>query len=91
MEALGFVEVIGFVSALEAADAISKAANVVLVGKQGIGGGMVTIVCRGEVAAVKTAVDSGAAAVKRVGQLVAAHVIARPSPGIAKLTKLKLE
>ncbi len=91
MDALGFVEVIGFVPAMEAADAISKAANVVVVGKQGIGGGMVTVVCKGDVAAVKTAVDAGAAAAKRVGQLVAVHVIARPNPGIAKLIKLKLE
>jgi microcompartment protein CcmL/EutN len=91
MEALGFVEVIGFVPAMEAADAISKAANVTLVGKQGIGGGMVTIVCRGDVAAVRAAVDAGAAAAKKVGPLIAAHVIARPNPTIAKLTKLKLE
>jgi ethanolamine utilization protein EutM len=91
MDSLGFVEVIGFVPAMEAADAISKAANVVLVGKQGIGGGMVTVVCKGDVAAVKTAVDAGAAAAKRVGQLVAVHVIARPNPGITKLMKLKLE
>lgn len=90
MDSLGFVEVIGFVPAMEAADTMTKAANVVMVGKQGIGGGMVTIVVKGEVAAVKAAVD-GAAAAKRVGQLVAAHVIARPNPAIAKLTKLKIE
>lgn len=91
MESLGFVEVIGFVPAIEAADAISKAANVVLVGKHAIGGGMVTMVCKGDVAAVRAAVDAGAAAAKKVGQLVCAHVIARPNPAIAKLTKLKLE
>jgi ethanolamine utilization protein EutM len=91
MDALGFVEVIGFVPAMEAADAISKAANVVLVGKHAIGGGLVTIVCRGDVASVKTAVDAGAAAAKKVGPLVAAHMIARPNPAISKLTKLKLE
>jgi ethanolamine utilization protein EutM len=91
MDSLGFVEVIGFVPAMEAADTMTKAANVVMVGKQGIGGGMVTIVVKGDVAAVKAAVDAGAAAAKRVGQLVAAHVIARPNPEIAKLTKLKIE
>jgi ethanolamine utilization protein EutM len=91
MDSIGFVEVIGFVPAMEAADSMTKAANVVLVGKQGIGGGMVTVVVKGDVAAVRAAVDAGAAAAKKVGQLVAAHVIARPSPSIGKLLKLSLE
>ena len=91
MDSIGFVEVIGFVPAMEAADSMTKAANVVLVGKQGIGGGMVTVVVKGDVAAVRAAVDAGAAAAKKVGQLVAAHVIARPNPSIGKLLKLSLE
>lgn len=91
MDALGFVEVIGFVPALEAADVMSKATGARMVGKQGIGGGMVTIIVNGDVAAVKAAVDAGAAAAKRAGQLVAALVIAKPNPAIAKLIKLKLD
>ena len=91
MDALGFVEVIGFVPALEAADVMSKATGARMVGKQGIGGGMVTVIVHGEIAAVKAAVDAGAAAAKRSGQLVADHVIARPHPAIAKLIKSKLD
>lgn len=90
MDALGFVEVIGFVPALEAADAMSKASSAKLLGKQAIGGGMVTLIVQGEVAAVKAAVDAGATAAKKKGPLVAAHVIARPNPAIAKLIKPKI-
>ena len=77
-EALGLIETRGFVGAVEAADAMVKAANVVLTGKELIGGGLVTVLVRGDVGAVKSAVDAGAAAAKRVGELVSVHVI--PSP-----------
>jgi ethanolamine utilization protein EutM len=91
MNSLGFIEVIGFVPAVEASDAMVKAANVELVGKEVIGGGMVTVVVRGDVGAVKTAVDAGAYAAKKLGQLVAAHVIARPNENLAKMLKIKLD
>ena len=78
MEALGMIETKGLVGAIEAADAMVKAANVHLVGKELVGGGLVTIVVRGDVGAVKAATDAGAAAAKRVGELVCSHIIARP-------------
>jgi ethanolamine utilization protein EutM len=78
MEALGMIETKGFVGAVEAADAMSKAANVVLVGREYIGGGYVTVFVRGDVGAVKAATDAGAAAARRVGELVSVHVIPRP-------------
>ncbi len=77
-EALGMVETRGLVGAIEAADAMVKAANVKLVGKEKVGSGLVTVMVRGDVGAVKAAVDSGAAAAKRVGELVSVHVIPRP-------------
>jgi len=77
-EALGLIETKGLVGAIEAADAMVKAANVHLVGKELVGGGLVTIVVRGDVGAVKAAVDAGAAAAKRIGELVSVHVIPRP-------------
>lgn len=76
--ALGLVETRGLVGAVEAADAMVKAANVSLIGKERIGGGFVTIMVRGDVGAVKAATDAGAAAAKRVGELVSVHVIPRP-------------
>lgn len=76
--ALGLVETKGLVGAIEAADAMVKAANVTLVGKEQIGGGLVTILVRGDVGAVKSAVDAAASAVERVGELVSVHVIPRP-------------
>ena len=76
--ALGLVETRGLVGAIEAADAMVKAANVTLLGKEMIGGGFVTIMVRGDVGAVKAATDAGAAAAKRVGDLVSVHVIPRP-------------
>lgn len=76
--ALGFVETMGLVAGLEAADAMVKAANVELVSKQQVGGGIITIIVAGDVGAVKAAVDAGAAAANRVGRVVSAHVIARP-------------
>jgi ethanolamine utilization protein EutM len=77
-EALGMVETKGLIGAIEAADAMVKAANVRLIGKEQIGSGLVTVMVRGDVGAVKAAVDAGAAAAKRVGDLYGVHVI--PSP-----------
>ncbi|MDT7540871.1 MAG: hypothetical protein QOE33_775 [Acidobacteriota bacterium] len=77
-EALGMVECMGLVAMIEAADAMVKAANVTLVGYEKIDAGLVTAIVRGEVGAVKAAVDAGAAAASRVGKVVATHVIARP-------------
>ncbi|MBM4338256.1 MAG: BMC domain-containing protein [Deltaproteobacteria bacterium] len=76
--ALGLIETRGLVGSVEAADAMVKAANVRLIGKEKVGGGYVTVMVRGDVGAVKAAVDAGAAAAKRVGELVSAHVIPRP-------------
>jgi ethanolamine utilization protein EutM len=76
--ALGMVETKGLVGAVEAADAMVKAANVSLIGSEYIGGGLVTVMVRGDVGAVKAATDAGAAAAKRVGELVSVHVIPRP-------------
>ena len=76
--ALGMIETRGLVGAVEAADAMVKAANVKLIGKEYIGGGYVTVMVRGDVGAVKAATDAGAAAAKRVGDLVSVHVIPRP-------------
>ncbi len=78
MNALGMIETRGFIGAIEAADAMVKAANVELVGKQQVGAGLVTVVVRGDVGAVKAATDAGAAAAERVGELVSIHVIPRP-------------
>ena len=76
--ALGMIETKGLVGAIEAADAMVKAANVSLIGKVLVGGGLVTVMVRGDVGAVKAAVDAGAAAAKRIGELVSVHVIPRP-------------
>jgi ethanolamine utilization protein EutM len=76
--ALGMIETKGLVGAIEAADAMVKAANVTLVGKVLVGGGLVTVMVRGDVGAVKAATDAGAAAVQRVGELISVHVIPRP-------------
>lgn len=78
MEALGMIETKGLVGSIEAADAAAKAANVEIVHKEYIGAGYVTILVRGDVASVKAATDAGAAAARRVGELVAVHVIPRP-------------
>ena len=77
-EALGMIETRGLVAAIEAADAMCKAANVTLVGTEKIGSGLVTVMVRGDVGAVKSSVESGAAAAGRLGELVATHVIPRP-------------
>ncbi|MTQ96902.1 BMC domain-containing protein [Pseudoflavonifractor sp. BIOML-A6] len=78
MKALGMIETRGLVASIEAADAMVKAANVTLQCKEQVGGGLVTVMVRGDVGAVKAAVDAGAAAAERVGELLSAHVIARP-------------
>jgi len=84
-EALGMVETKGFVAAVEAADAMVKAANVKLMGRENIGSGLVTVMVTGDVGAVKASVDAGAAAAKRVGELYSVHVIPRPAGGIASI------
>ena len=88
-EALGMIETRGLVSAIEAADAMVKAANVHLIGKVHVGGGLVTVMVRGDVGAVKAAVEAGGAAAKRVGELISVHVIPRPHDDVeAILPKL---
>ena len=77
-DALGMIETKGLVGSIEAADAMVKAANVTLIGKEFVGGGLVTVMVRGDVGAVKAATDAGAAAAQRVGELVSVHVIPRP-------------
>lgn len=78
LNALGMIETKGLVAAVEAADAMVKAANVTLIGKEHVGGGLVTVLVRGDVGAVKAATDAGAAAADRVGELISVHVIPRP-------------
>ena len=85
MEALGMVETKGLVGSIEAADAMVKAANVILVGKEYIGAGYVTVFVRGDVGAVKAATDAGAAAARRVGELVSVHVIPRPHADVERV------
>ena len=85
LEALGMVETKGLVGSVEAADAMVKAANVVLIGKEYIGAGYVTVMVRGDVGAVKAATDAGAAAARRVGELVSVHVIPRPHHEVEKI------
>lgn len=83
--ALGLIETKGLVGAIEAADAMVKAASVRLIGKEKVGGGYVTVMVRGDVGAVKAATDAGAAAAERVGELVSVHVIPRPHAEIEML------
>jgi hypothetical protein len=85
MEALGMVETRGLVAAIEAADAMVKAANVVLIGSEKIGSGLVSIMVRGDVGAVKAAVEAGGAAASRLGEVIATHVIPRPHSDVDKL------
>jgi ethanolamine utilization protein EutM len=80
--ALGMVETRGLIGSIEAADAMVKAANVVLIGSEYVGGGYVTVMVRGDVGAVKAATDAGAAAAKRVAELVSVHVIPRPHENV---------
>jgi ethanolamine utilization protein EutM len=84
-EALGMIETKGLIGSVEAADAMVKAANVVLIGKEYIGAGYVTVMVRGDVGAVKAATDAGAAAARRVGELVSVHVIPRPHSEVEKI------
>ncbi|MCL2563033.1 MAG: BMC domain-containing protein [Oscillospiraceae bacterium] len=84
-QALGMVETRGLVGAVEAADAMVKAANVTLLGKEQIGSGLVTVMVRGDVGAVKASAEAGAAAAKRVGELVSVHVIPRPHEDVEKI------
>ena len=85
LEALGMIETRGLIGAVEAADAMVKAANVILIGKEYIGAGYVTVMVRGDVGAVKAATDAGAAAARRVGELVSVHVIPRPHTEVEKI------
>ena len=85
LQALGMIETKGLVGSIEAADAMVKAANVRLIGKVQVGGGLVTVMVRGDVGAVKAAVDAGAAAASRVGELIATHVIPRPHEDVEKI------
>jgi microcompartment protein CcmL/EutN len=84
-EALGMVETKGLVGAIEAADAMTKAANVVLIGYEKIGSGLVTVMVRGDVGAVKASVDAGSAAAEKVGSVVSTHVIPRPHADVEKI------
>ncbi len=86
--ALGLIETRGLVGAIEAADAMAKAARVEIIGHEAIGGGYVTVMVQGEVGAVKSAVDVGASAAKKVGDLVAAHLIPKPHKELAKVSAL---
>jgi ethanolamine utilization protein EutM len=85
LEALGLIETKGLIGAVEAADAMVKTANVMLVGKESIGAGYLTVMVRGDVGAVKAATDAGAAAARRIGELVSVHVIPRPHTGVEKI------
>ena len=85
MEALGMVETRGLVAAIEAADAMVKAANVVLIGSEKIGSGLVSVMVRGDVGAVKAAVDAGSAAAASLGEVIATHVIPRPHADVEKI------
>ena len=84
-EALGMIETRGLTAAIEAADAMSKAAEVALVGTEKIGSGLVTVMVRGDVGAVKSSVEAGANAASRLGELVATHVIPRPHEDVEKI------
>ena len=85
MQALGMIETKGLVASIEAADAMVKAANVTLIGKEHVGGGLVTVMVRGDVGAVKAAVDAGACAAEKVGEVVSQHVIPRPHTDVEKI------
>ncbi len=84
-EALGMIETKGLVGAIEAADAMTKSANVTLMGYEKIGSGLVTVMVRGDVGALKAAVDAGACAAEKVGEIVAQHVIPRPHTDVEKI------
>lgn len=85
MEALGMIETRGLVAAIEAADAMVKAAEVVLIGTEKIGSGLVSVMVRGDVGAVKAATEAGATCAQRLGELIAVHVIPRPHGDVEKI------
>ena len=85
MEALGMIETRGLTAAIEAADAMVKAAEVTLIGTEKIGSGLVSVMVRGDVGAVKAAVESGTAAAQRLGEIIATHVIPRPHTDVEKI------
>lgn len=87
MRSKGFIETKGLVAAVEAADAMTKAANIEIVGKKTIGAGLITVIIEGDVGAVKAAVDAGVSAAQKVGEVVSAHVIARPNESIEDFLK----
>lgn len=87
MQALGMIETKGLIAAIEAADAMTKAANVMLMRKEKVGGGIITVMITGDIGAVKAAVDAGAAAAEQVGHLVGVHVIPRPHDEIENILK----
>jgi len=84
-EAIGMIETRGYTGSIEATDAMAKAANITIAKTISIGGGLITVVCRGDVASVKAAVDAGSRAAGKVGELVASHVIARPHEDLGKV------
>ena len=84
-DAIGLIETRGLVGSIEAADTMLKAANVNLTGREKIGGGLVTVIVEGDVGAVKAAVDAGASAAKKVGELISVHVIPRPHADLVKI------
>jgi ethanolamine utilization protein EutM len=84
-EAIGMIETKGFTGSIEATDAMAKAANISIARTISIGGGLVTVICRGDVASVKAAVDAGSKAASKVGELVGSHVIANPHDDLAKI------
>jgi len=84
-DALGMIETRGLIGAIEAADAMVKTANVTLIGKEYIGAGYVTVLARGDVGAIKAATDAGAAAARRVGELISVHVIPRPHADVERV------
>ena len=83
-DSIGMIETKGYVGSVEASDAMAKAAGIVIARQIQIGGGFVTVVVKGDIGSVKAAVEAGADAAKRVGELVCAHVIARPHPDLIK-------
>ena len=91
MDALGIIEVIGMTALVEASDAMTKSARVELVGYQRIGGGLVSALIRGDVAACKASIDAGAAAAQRVGEVVATHVIPRPHADLEEVFPIKVK
>ena len=85
LDALGMIETRGLVGAVEAADAMVKAANVTLIGREQVGGGLVTVMVRGDVGAVKAAVEAGGSSAGKLGELIATHVIPRPHNDVEKI------